>query len=70
MKQIYFQNTNTFGPFLDGRSYSEGVVIIALTHEDETAMDDIAKGGNSSLIAHLARVPASCCNGKITIFGE
>lgn len=67
MKQIYFPNNNTYGPFSDGRSYSEGVVVIALNVEDEQAMDDIARGGNSSLIAHLARVPASCCDGKISV---
>ena len=70
MKKIYFPNTSTFGPFLDGRSYSEGVALVALTHEDETAMDDIANGASSSLVGHLARKPASCLNGKITIFGE
>ena len=70
MKQIYFPNTNTFGPFIDGRSYSEGVALVALTHEDETAMDDIANGASSKLLAHLERKPASCVNGKITIFGE
>lgn len=70
MKQIYFPNTNTFGPFLDGKSYSECVAFVALTHEDETAMDDIADGASSSLVAHLARKAATCTNGKITIFGE
>ena len=70
MKKIYFPNSNTFGPFLDGRSYSEGVVVVALTHEDELAMDAIANGASSKLLAHLERKPASCLNGKITIFGE
>lgn len=67
MKKIYFPNNNTYGPFSDGRSYSEGVCFLALTHDDELAMDVVAKGGNSLLIAHLARVPGSCTNGKITI---
>ena len=69
MIQIYFP-TNTFGPFIDGRSYSEGLILKALTHEDELAMDAIANGASSKLLAHLERKPASCLNGKITIFPE
>ena len=67
MKTIYFANSNSFGPFLNGKTYSEGFIRTAQNHDDELLIYKVSKGLNSKFINHLPKTPAVCINGVINM---
>ena len=61
----YFNNSNTFGPFVDGRSYSEGVAFNA----SECTSVEVLNLRKSGVVAKLVGVwyEASCLNGEVRL---
>ena len=61
----YFNNSNTFGPFVDGRSYSEGVAFNA----SECTSVEVLNLRKSGVVAKLVGVwyGASCLNGEVRL---
>lgn len=61
----YFNNSNTFGPFIDGRTYSEGVAFNA----SECFSIEVINSRKSGVVAKLVGVwyEASCLNGVVSV---